>query len=282
MTPRLFALTLLAMLAFAGNSLLCRLALKHTAIDPATFVAIRIGSGALVLWLVLRLRRPARQFEGNWHGALTLLAYAVAFAYAYTQISAGTGALLLFASIQISMILYGLFIGERLSHTQALGIGLALAGLVILMLPSVTAPPLFHALLMIAAGVAWGAYSLLGRGAKDAASATAGNFIRATPVALLMFLLHASASHASYDAAGVAYAVASGAVTSGLGYVLWYAALKGLKVTQAATVQLSVPVLTAFGGTVFLDEPVTGILMAATVLILLGIALVVLVKKRAA
>ncbi|MGB3437077.1 DMT family transporter [Achromobacter sp.] len=282
MTPRLFVLTLLSLLAFAGNSLLCRLALKHTAIDPATFVAIRIGSGALVLWLMLRLRKPAGRMEGNWHGALALLAYALAFAYAYTQISAGTGALLLFASIQISMILYGLFIGERLSVTQGLGIGLAVAGLVILMLPSVSAPPLFHALLMIVAGIAWGAYSLLGRSAKDAASATAGNFIRATPVALLLFLLHALAARVGYDAAGAVYAVVSGAVTSGLGYIFWYAALKDLKVTHAATVQLSVPVLTAFGGTVFLDEPVTGILMAASALILLGIALVVLVKKRTA
>jgi len=282
MTPRLFVLTLLSLLAFAGNSLLCRLALKHTAIDPATFVAIRIGSGALVLWLMLRLRKPAGRMEGNWHGALALLAYALAFAYAYTQISAGTGALLLFASIQISMILYGLFIGERLSVTQGLGIGLAVAGLVILMLPSVSAPPLFHALLMIVAGIAWGAYSLLGRSAKDAASATAGNFIRATPVALLLFLLHALAARVGYDAAGAVYAVVSGAVTSGLGYIFWYAALKDLKVTHAATVQLSVPVLTAFGGTVFLAEPVTGILMAASVLILLGIALVVLVKKRPA
>jgi len=279
MNPRLFALTVLAMLAFAGNSLLCRLALKQTAIDPATFVAIRIGSGAVVLWLALRLRKPARPLEGHRHGALALLVYAVAFAYAYTRISAGTGALLLFASIQISMILYGLFIGEKLSLAQGLGIGLAVAGLVILMLPSVSAPPLLHALLMIAAGIAWGAYSLLGRGAKDAASATAGNFIRATPAALLLFLLNAVFSHADYDAAGVAYAVASGAVTSGLGYVIWYAALKQLKVTPAATVQLSVPVLTAFGGALFLDEPVTRVLVTASALILLGIALVVLVKK---
>lgn len=282
MTLRLLALTVLSLLCFAGNSLLCRLALKHTEIDPATFVAIRIGSGAVVLWLVLRLRKPAGRLEGNWHGALALLAYALGFAYAYTQISAGTGALLLFASIQISMILYGLFIGEKLSMTQGLGIGLAVAGLVTLMLPSVSAPPLLHALLMIVAGIAWGAYSLLGRSAKDAASATAGNFIRATPAALLLFLLHALAAHAGYDTAGVAYAVASGAVTSGLGYVFWYAALKQLKVTHAATVQLSVPVLTAFGGTLFLDEPVTGILVVASVLILLGIALVVLVKKPAA
>ncbi|ASC65313.1 EamA family transporter [Achromobacter denitrificans] len=281
MTPRLFALTLLSLLAFAGNSLLCRLALKQTAIDPATFVAIRIGSGALALWLVLRLRKPAGRLEGNGYGALALLVYAVAFAYAYTRISAGTGALLLFASIQISMILYGLLIGERLSFLQGMGIALAVCGLVILMLPGVSAPPLFHAFLMIVAGIAWGAYSLLGRAAKDPASATAGNFIRATPLALVPFLLHALTAHAGYDAAGVAYAVASGAVTSGLGYIFWYAALKQLKVTHAATVQLAVPVLTAFGGAVFLAEPVTGVLVGASALILLGISLVVLVKRPA-
>lgn len=281
MTPRLFTLTLLAMLAFAGNSLLCRIALKQTAIDPATFVAIRLGSGALILWLALRLRRPPAKVEGNWYGALALLVYALAFSFAYTQISAGTGALLLFGSIQISMILYGLLIGERLSFLQGVGIALAICGLVILMLPSVSAPPLFHALLMIVAGIAWGAYSLLGRGSKNPALATAGNFIRATPVALALFALNAAISHMGFDAAGVMYAVASGAVTSGLGYILWYAALKELKVTHAATVQLSVPVLTAFGGALFLSEPVTNILVYASILILLGVSLVVLIKRPA-
>lgn len=281
MTPRLFTLTLLAMLAFAGNSLLCRIALKQTSIDPATFVAIRLGSGALILWLALRLRRPPAKVEGNWYGALALLVYALAFSFAYTQISAGTGALLLFGSIQISMILYGLLIGERLSFLQGVGIALAICGLVILMLPSVSAPPLFHALLMIVAGIAWGAYSLLGRGSKNPALATAGNFIRATPVALALFALNAAISRMGFDAAGVMYAVASGAVTSGLGYILWYAALKELKVTHAATVQLSVPVLTAFGGALFLSEPVTNILVYASILILLGVSLVVLIKRPA-
>lgn len=280
MTPRLFALTSLSLLAFAGNSLLCRSALTQTSIDPATFVGIRILSGALILGLVVHLRKPSKSLGGDWFGALALLVYATAFAYAYTKIPAGTGALLLFASIQISMILYGLLIGERLSFVQVIGIGLAVCGLVILMLPSVSAPPLLHGLLMMASGVAWGVYSLLGRGSKDSASATAGNFIRATPLALILFLLNLQVSQVHVDAAGAGYAVISGAITSGLGYIFWYAALKELKVTHAATVQLSVPVLTAFGGAVFLGEPVTRILVVASVLILLGVSLVVL--KRSA
>ncbi|MFG0229000.1 DMT family transporter [Achromobacter sp. 413638] len=281
MTPRLFALTLLSLLAFAGNSLLCRIALKQTPIDPTSFVAIRLLSGALILWLVLYLQRQSRNLEGSWFGALALLAYAMTFAYAYSQIPAGTGALLLFASIQISMILYGLIIGERLSFLQSIGVAFAVSGLVMLMLPSVGAPPLFYGFLMIVSGIAWSAYSVAGRGSRNPASATAGNFIRATPIALVLFLLQFQASHVDLDPTGVIYAVASGAVTSGLGYILWYAALKELKVTHAATVQLSVPVLTAFGGALFLGEAVTQILVAASALIILGVSLVVLVKRRA-
>ncbi len=280
MTFRLFALTLFAMLAFAGNSLLCRLALKQTAIDPTTFVAIRIVSGALMLWLVLALRRQSERLEGTWAGALALFAYAVAFSYAYTHIPAGTGALLLFGAIQISMILYGLTIGERLSPLQGVGIALAITGLVALMLPTVGAPPVFYGFLMIVSGVAWSIYSLLGRGANNPVAATAGNFIRAAPIALALLLGQFVASHVQADAAGAAYAVASGAVTSGLGYILWYAALKQLNVTRAATVQLSVPVLAAFGGTLFLDEPLTAVLVAASALVLAGVALVILNKRQ--
>lgn len=281
MTFRLFALTLFAMLAFAGNSLLCRLALKQTPIDPTTFVAIRIVSGALMLWLVLALRRQSGHLEGTWAGALALFAYAVAFSYAYTHIPAGTGALLLFGAIQISMILYGLMIGERLSPLQGVGIALAITGLVALMLPSVGAPPVFYGFLMIVSGVAWSIYSLLGRGASNPVAATAGNFIRAAPIALALFLGQFVASHVQVDPVGAAYAVASGAVTSGLGYILWYAALKQLNVTRAATVQLSVPVLAAFGGTLFLEEPLTGVLVAASALVLAGVSLVILNKRPA-
>lgn len=279
MTFRLFALTLFAILAFAGNSLLCRLALKQTAIDPTTFVAIRIVSGAVMLWLVLALRRQPPRLEGTWAGALALLAYALAFSYAYTQIPAGTGALLLFGAIQISMILYGLTIGERLTAAQCAGIALAIAGLVALMLPSAGAPPAFYGFLMILSGVAWSIYSLLGRSAINPAAATAGNFIRAAPVALALLLAQYLASDVRADTPGAVYAMASGAVTSGLGYILWYAALKQLNVTRAATVQLSVPVLAAFGGTLFLDEPLTALLVAASVLVLAGVSLVILNKR---
>lgn len=281
MTLRLFALTLSAMLAFAGNSLLCRLALKQTAIDPTTFVVIRVVSGALMLWLVLALRRQSERLEGSWAGALALLAYALAFSFAYTHIPAGTGALLLFGAIQISMILYGLTIGERLAPLQCVGMALAIAGLVALMLPGTDAPPMFYGFLMILSGVAWSIYSLLGRGARNPVAATAGNFIRAAPVALALLLAQFVMSHVRLDAAGAAYAVASGAVTSGLGYILWYAALKQLNVTRAATVQLSVPVLAALGGTLFLDEPLTVLLMAASALVLAGVSLVILNKRVA-
>ncbi|MGW9064998.1 DMT family transporter [Achromobacter animicus] len=281
MTLRLFALTLSAMLAFAGNSLLCRLALKQTAIDPTTFVVIRVVSGALMLWLVLALRRQSERLEGSWAGALALLAYALAFSFAYTHIPAGTGALLLFGAIQISMILYGLAIGERLAPLQCVGMALAIAGLVALMLPGTDAPPVFYGFLMILSGVAWSIYSLLGRGARNPVAATAGNFIRAAPVALALLLAQFVMSHIRLDAAGAAYAVASGAVTSGLGYILWYAALKRLNVTRAATVQLSVPVLAALGGTLFLNEPLTVVLVAASALVLAGVSLVILNKRVA-
>ncbi|CAB3864793.1 DMT family transporter [Achromobacter animicus] len=281
MTLRLFALTLSAMLAFAGNSLLCRLALKQTAIDPTTFVVIRVMSGALMLWLVLALRRQSERLEGSWAGALALLANALAFSFAYTHIPAGTGALLLFGAIQISMILYGLTIGERLAPLQCVGMALAIAGLVALMLPGTDAPPVFYGFLMILSGVAWSIYSLLGRGARNPVAATAGNFIRAAPVALALLLAQFVMSHIRLDAAGAAYAVASGAVTSGLGYILWYAALKQLNVTRAATVQLSVPVLAALGGTLFLNEPLTVLLVAASALVLAGVSLVILNKRVA-
>ncbi len=281
MTFRLFALTLLAMLAFAGNSLLCRVALKQTAIDPTTFFTIRIVSGALMLCLVLALRRQTGRVEGSWAGALALVGYALAFSYAYTHVPAGTGALLLFGAIQISMILYGLVAGERLAAMQWAGTARAVAGLGALMWPSANAPPVFYGLLMILSGVAWSIYSLLGRGAKNPAAATAGNFIRAAPVAVALLLAQLAASHVRFDTAGAAYAVASGAVTSGLGYILWYAALKQLTVTRAATVQLSVPVLAALGGTVFLDEPMTALLIAASALVLTGVSLVIFNKRAA-
>jgi drug/metabolite transporter (DMT)-like permease len=261
------------MLAFAGNSLLCREALKHTVIDPATFTCVRILSGAIALWLILRLRSGARARAGTWPSALALFAYAAAFSFAYVELTAATGALLLFGAVQTTMIVYGLGKGERLTGWQTLGLTTALGGLAALLLPGWSAPPLRSASLMIGAGTAWGVYSLRARGAGDPLIATTGNFLRAAPFAMGLSLL--SLSHTRVDVAGAAYAIASGALTSGVGYAIWYAALRGLKATSAATVQLSVPVITAAGGTLLLGEPVTLRLVGASITVLGGIALVI-------
>ena len=280
---RTFILTVLAMTAFAGNSLLCRLALKNTGIDAASFTAIRLVSGALVLWLVTRQFRLGQPGKGNWLSALALFAYAAAFSFAYTSLPAGAGALLLFGAVQATMIGYGLWSGERLQPVQTAGLALALGGLSGLLLPGASAPPLAASGLMIGAGMAWGIYSLRGRGAGDPTRVTAGNFLRAAPFALAfslgVFLVNEQG--ASFDAAGFAYAALSGAVTSGLGYAIWYTALPALKAVTAATVQLSVPVIAALGGIALLGEPVTLRLVLASGAILGGIALVVLQKRRA-
>jgi len=280
MSPvRLSLLTLFAMLAFAGNSLLCRMALKHTGIDPASFTSIRLVSGALTLWLIVRLRDGARDTSGSWLSAFALFAYAAAFSFSYVSLTAATGALLLFGAVQATMIAVGLWRGERLRAWQTVGLVCALAGLGGLLLPGLSAPPLQGAVLMLAAGVAWGVYTLRAKGSGDPLRVTAGNFLRA--VAFAAALSAAALPWASIDSAGAAYAIASGALASGVGYAVWYAALPGLKVTSAATVQLSVPVIAAVGGVLLLGEPVTLRLFIASAAILGGIALVVLDRHDA-
>jgi drug/metabolite transporter (DMT)-like permease len=282
-TPiRLFILTLLAMFAFASNSLLCRLALKNTSIDAASFTFIRIFSGAVALWLIVRLRIRAHRapLQGNWPSALALFAYAAAFSFAYINLSAATGALLLFGAVQATMILWGLRNGEPLRARQLFGLLLALAGLIALLLPGLSAPPLGSAILMLAAGVAWGIYSLRGRGTSDAISATAGNFLRAVPFPAVLFLALLARMH--LDSPGIVYAILSGAIASGVGYVIWYTALPGLKAASAATVQLSVPVLAAAGGILLLGEPPTLRFLLASIAVLGGIALVVMSPRRTA
>jgi drug/metabolite transporter (DMT)-like permease len=278
--PRVAALTLLALAAFAGNSLLCRAALRDTQIDPATFTALRLASGALVLWLIVRARGAAVRTAGSWGSALALFAYASAFSFAYLSLTAATGALLLFGAVQVTMIGMGLARGERLRRLQWLGFALAFAGMVGLLLPGLSAPPLAGALLMIAAGIAWGVYSLRGRGAADPIATTAGNFLRSAPPAIALAL--AALPWARIDAAGTTYALLSGAITSGLGYAVWYTALKGLKAASAATVQLSVPVLTALAAIVLLAEPLTLRLVLASAVVLGGIALVIFTPRPAA
>lgn len=273
------SLTLLAMIAFAGNSLLCRLALQQTAIDPASFTALRIVSGALTLWLIVRVRSSSHSAVGSWPSALALFAYAAAFSYAYVSLSAATGALLLFGAVQATMLGYGLWTGERLRRRQFIGLALAMSGLVGLLMPGLSAPPLAGALLMLGAGVAWGIYSLRGKGTGDATSVTAGNFLRAVPLGVLLAL--AALPWSSLDVPGFWYAIASGALASGVGYAIWYTALRGLKATSAATVQLSVPVITAVGGIVFLGETISLRLLITSAAILGGIALVVIDNQPA-
>jgi len=275
---RVFALTLLAMLAFAGNSLLCRMALKHTAIDPTTFTSIRIVSGAVVLWLIARLRSGPHGLLGSWPSALALFGYAAAFSFSYVSVTAAPGALLLFGAVQATMIGYGLWTGERLRGRQTLGLVLALGGLVGLLLPGLSAPPLQGAVLMLAAGVAWGVYTLRGKGSGDPLRVTAGNFMRGVvPAAALSA---AMLPFASLDRSGVGFAMASGALASGVGYAIWYTALPGLKVTSAATAQLSVPVIAAIGGVLLLDEPLSLRLVIASMAILGGIGLVIVDKRK--
>lgn len=278
MTTRTLLLTALAMLAFAGNSLLCRLALRETAIDAASFTSLRILSGAITLYLLLRLRPGNGAVAGNWFAAAALFGYAAAFSFAYLSLDAGVGALLLFGAVQLSMIAWGLFRGERFGLMASAGLLLALGGLVALLLPGASAPAFTGALLMLLAGAAWGAYSLLGRGVADPLAATAGNFLRAIPLALLVSVL--LLGRASWDGPGVLYALLSGALTSGIGYAIWYTALRGLKAFQAATVQLSVPILAALAGSLLLDEALSLRLLLSALAVLGGIALVLGAKQR--
>src|ERR1700731_2800967 len=288
------------MIAFASNSLLCRAALKETTIDAATFTLIRIFSGAAALWLIMQMRRRlivertasplvessssssrvTRHWSlrnGNWISAFALFAYAAAFSFAYNTLSAGTGALLLFGAVQATMILWGFHKGERLRIIQILGLLVALTGLVLLVFPGLSAPPLIGSLLMLSAGVAWGVYSLRGKTAGDAITATAGNFLRAVPFAALMSVV--MIRQARFDSLGLVYPLISGAIPSGLGYVIWYAALDGLNAASAATVQLSVPVLAATGGILLLSEPLTLRYLIASIAVLGGIFLVVIEKR---
>lgn len=275
---RLIALTSLAMIAFAGNSLLCRDALIHTRIDAASFTTIRLVSGAVMLGLISQMKRGTYTVGGNWLSAFSLFAYAAGFSFAYVSLPAATGALLLFGAVQATMIGYGIWAGERLLKLQLAGLMLAFAGIIGLLLPGLSAPPLFGSLLMLGAGVAWGVYSLRGKGAGDPTIVTTGNFLRAVPIAAALSIL--MLNDISMDNAGFWYAVSSGALASGIGYAVWYTVLPALKATNAATVQLSVPVIAAMGGIAFLGEPITLRLLLASVAILGGIALVILEKPH--
>lgn len=271
---RIIVLTFLTMLAFAGNSVLCRIALKETTIDAASFTSIRLISGALVLWLIARIWRKGGTGRGNWISAVTLFVYAASFSFAYISLTAATGALILFGAVQATMIGHGLWLGERLRQMQLIGLFLAFAGLIGLLLPGLSAPPLVGSVLMLISGVAWGIYSLRGKSGNDPIRITAGNFQRAALLTALLSLALLSSSN--LDVAGVWYAVASGALASGMGYALWYSVVPAMRSTTAATVQLSVPVIAALGGILILGESITVRLLLASLAILGGIALLIM------
>ena len=273
------ALTVLAMLAFAANSVLTRLALAPDLIDPASFSTLRIVSGAVFLAaLVAGSSGGLRRFRWRPSMAAALAAYVVGFTYAYLSLDAGVGALILFGSVQVTMILVGIWLGERFRLLAWAGLAIAASGLVLLVSPGGGRVDLLGAGAMAVAGIAWGAYSLLGRGAQDPLGTTAANFILCVPIVLLVSA--ASWSDLRIGPVGAAYAAASGALASGAGYAIWYAALRSLQAGTAATVQLTVPVIAALGGAIFIAEPITLRLVAASVLTLGGVALVLWTKRR--
>jgi|SoiMethySBSTD1v2_1073268.scaffolds.fasta_scaffold560378_1 drug/metabolite transporter (DMT)-like permease len=274
------ALTVLALIAFAGNSLFCRLALAERIIDPASYTAVRLITGAIALWIIVVLR-PNRSFGksgSSWISAAMLFLYAVTFSFAYISLSAGTGALILFAAVQITMIAVGLYTGERPGTFEWVGLLIAIAGLIYLVSPGVTAPSTAGSVLMATAGIAWGIYSLRGRGAGDPVRVTTDNFLRTVPLAIVIVLL--SLPVLTVTPRGFLWAALSGSITSGVGYVLWYAALPRLTATRAATLQLAVPVLAAIGGITFLSEAVSLRLVISAVVILGGVGLAICQKRR--
>ena len=273
-------LTIFTLVAFAANSLLCRMALGGSLIDPVSFTTVRLVSGALALLLISRWVNESEstwKTEGSWSSGLALFAYAVAFSLAYVTLDTGMGALILFGSVQVTMIAWPLKSGETLGAAQWVGLAAAIGGLVYLVLPGISAPDPLGALLMGISGIAWGAYSIRGRGVAAPVAMTAGNFARSAPMTVLVSAV--ALAGVDLRLPGVLLALLSGVVTSGLGYVLWYKALRGLTTTQASVVQLLVPVIAAFGGAVFLSEQVSPRLMAASALILGGVAVAVLQRK---
>jgi drug/metabolite transporter (DMT)-like permease len=276
--------TVLALIAFAANSLLCRLALGGTTIDPASFTTVRLLSGAVMLAAVARLRPISASRlptpVPRWRSAAALFAYAIAFSLAYVSLTTGTGALILFGAVQTTMLVAAIVSGERPTGIEWSALIAAIAGLVVLVFPSLTAPPLLGSATMVIAGISWGFYSLWGRHISDPVAATTVNFVRAAPLALMTSLIVlAWAGHVDASRRAMVLAMTSGAVASGLGYVMWYSALPGLTATQAALVQLPVPLITAVGGVLFLSETISLRLIIAAVLILGGVAMAIVDKK---
>lgn len=268
----------LAMVAFAANSLLCRLALKGLHMDAVSFSGVRLLSGAVALFLLLQLPGMRRKTEFNVLNAALLAVYVFAFSLAYVSLTTAAGALLLFGTVQIVMSGWGLARGERLTGLKSVGMLAAMGGLALLLLPGAGHPSIGASLLMMVSGAAWAVYCITGKKVRDAAAATAGNFMLAVPMALLVFAFHGMSIEA--DIYGVLLAVTSGALMSGGAYLLWYSLLPKLSPTTASTLQLSVPCLAAFGGLVFMGEALDGRMLLAIVITLSGIGLVIAADRR--
>lgn len=282
---KVFLVTVCALVAFAANSVLCRFALGTAAIDAAGFTSIRLVSGAVVLFLIflLRTKHLSTTTKGSWFAGFMLFLYAITFSYAYINLDTGTGALILFGAVQITMICLSIIKGNRLLIAEWFGVVIACMGLVCLVLPGVSTPSALGFLLMTTAGIAWGVYTLKGRGSKNPLADTTYNFLRTLP--LVIFLLIVTFRDLQFTAHGATLAIVSGGITSGVGYTIWYIALRNLTATQAAVAQLSVPVIAALGGVIFMAEQITFRLSISSLMILGGIFLVVMgrfffVEKR--
>ena len=269
-------LTSLALIAFAANSVLCRLALGNEAIDAASFTIMRLLSGTIVLLLIVATTRnsAADATKGSWGASFMLFLYAATFSYAYVSLDTGTGALILFGSVQITMILLSLISGTRLHLTEWAGVAITFTGFVYLILPGVTTPSTTGFALMTVSGIAWGVYTLKGRRSKNPLLDTAYNFLRTTPLVIILAII--AMNTLNYSTGGIVLALLSGGITSGIGYTIWYIALGGLTSTQAAVLQLSVPLIAALGGVIFVSEAITFRLMISATLVLGGILIVVL------
>lgn len=276
---KIFTLTCIALIAFAANSVLARLALGNNTIDASGFTSIRLLTGAVVLFTIIQFRKNKTKSstKGSWFSSFMLFIYAITFSYAYLSLDTGTGALILFGAVQITMILISIYNGNRLHFTEWLGVIIAFTGFVYLILPGVNTPSTIGFILMSLAGIAWGFYTIKGRASKNPSMDTAYNFIKTIPFVLVLLLI--TFDKENYSLEGIILAIISGGITSGIGYTIWYMALKGLTSVQAAIVQLLVPVIAAFGGVLFIAETITQRLTIASLLILGGVLIVVLGKK---
>jgi drug/metabolite transporter (DMT)-like permease len=276
-SKKILILVTLSMISFSANSILCRLALSSYLIDAASFTLVRLVSGAIALIGIHYLYTKQLMLGGSWREALMLFIYVASFSLAYANISASNGALILFGTVQVTMVLHGLLRGERLYWTQWIGFFIALIGLFCLLSPGITAPSLVSSCLMIIAGIAWGHYSLFGRGSVNPIRDTAGNFILSIPFAVMFYVISIK-NNIQLINLGTIYAFVSGAITSGVGYAMWYAALPYLSTIQSSSVQLSVPIITAVAGALFMSETLSTRLFLTSIMILGGITMV-LTKK---